>query len=380
MKANAFRDSELLVLSPVNLHPGVGERLLNVLNRQRFLPRTRRRTAFRLRNLPPPTLRANQQLVGATTRTGARLGRFEVPLIEVVDAMDRQVRLAEPAERVVSLVPSESASVADLAGIERLVGRTDYCVEPLGEVDTIPSVGGTKSFDLAAVQALRPDLVLANKEENGRPLVQALMAAGLSVHVSFPCTVDESLRYLESLALLLGVDADRSDPVMNCRTAVQGARRENPSTAVPVFVPIWKDPWMTFDGGAYASDVLEICGADNVFCERQRLYPLAADLGKARPRSGEKVDARDTRYPRIRLEEVVERGARVVLLPDEPYAFTEDDAVVFREIDVSPSLLVEPVDGKDLFWYGTRLAGAIGRITAQVKRLRPVCFGGYPNK
>jgi ABC-type Fe3+-hydroxamate transport system substrate-binding protein len=64
-------------------------------------------------------------------------------MIEVVDAMDRQVRLARPAERVVSLVPSETASVADLVGIEPLVGRTDYCVEPLGEVETIPSVGGT---------------------------------------------------------------------------------------------------------------------------------------------------------------------------------------------------------------------------------------------
>ncbi|MDH3655551.1 MAG: helical backbone metal receptor [Myxococcales bacterium] len=300
-------------------------------------------------------------------------------MIEVVDAMDRQVRLARPAERVVSLVPSETASVADLAGVERLVGRTDYCVEPLGEVETIRSVGGTKSFDVAAVQALRPDLVLANKEENSRPLVQALMSAGLAVHVSFPCTVDESLGYLDSLGLLLGVDADDSALVMKCRTAVKRTRREHRSTAVPVFVPIWKDPWMTFDGRAYASDVLEICGAHNVFSGRPRLYPLAADLGKTRPRTGQKVDARDTRYPRIRLEEVIERGARAVLLPDEPYAFSEDDATAFQELDVSPSLLVEPVDGKDLFWYGTRVAGAVARIRDQVERLRSVCFGGYPN-
>jgi len=301
-------------------------------------------------------------------------------MIEVVDAMDRQVRLARPAERVVSLVPSETVSVADLSGVERLVGRTDYCVEPLGEVETIPSVGGTKSFDVAAVQALRPDLVLANKEENSRPLVQALMSAGLAVHVSFPRTLDESLGYLESLGLLLGVDGDHSDLVMRCRTAAQRARLEHRSMVVPVFVPIWKDPWMTFDGGAYASDVLEICGAHNVFSGRPRLYPLAADLGKTRPRTGQKVDARDTRYPRIRLEEVIERGARAVLLPDEPYAFSEDDATAFRELDVSPSLLVEPVDGKDLFWYGTRAAGAIARIRDQVEQLRSVCFGAYPNK
>ncbi|NNE19578.1 MAG: ABC transporter substrate-binding protein [Myxococcales bacterium] len=294
--------------------------------------------------------------------------------------MDRQVRLAQPAARVVSLVPSETASVADLAGVERLVGRTDYCVEPLGKVEAIQSVGGTKGFDVAAVQALRPDLVLANKEENSRPLVEALMSAGLAVHVSFPCTVDASLEYLDSLCLLLGVDAKCSDSVKKCRAAAKRARREQENMAVPVFVPIWKDPWMTFDGGAYASDILEICGAHNVFSGRPRLYPLAADLGKTKPRIGPKVRARDTRYPRIRLEEIIERGARAVLLPDEPYAFSEDDATAFRELDVSPSLLTEPVDGKDLFWYGTRVAGAIVRICDQVEQLRSVCFGGYANK
>ena len=300
-------------------------------------------------------------------------------MIEVTDALDRQVRLARPAERVVSLVPSETASVADLVGVERLVGRTDYCVEPLGEVETIPSVGGTKGFDVGAVRALRPDLVLANKEENSRPLVQALMADGLAVHVSFPCTVDQSLHYLESLALLLGVDADQSLELVSCRTAAHPVRREKEGKAVPVFVPIWREPWMTFDGGAYASDLLEICGAHNVFSKRPRLYPLAADLGKASPRAGGNLDERDTRYPRIRLDEVLERGARAVLLPDEPYAFGDEDAAVFRALDVSPPLLVEPVDGKDLFWYGTRVAGAVARVREQVERLRASCFGGQPN-
>lgn len=302
--------------------------------------------------------------------------RPEVGMIEVIDALDRQVRLERPAKRVVSLVPSETASVADLAGVERLVGRTDYCVEPLGEVETIPSVGGTKGFDVAAVCALGPDLVLANKEENSRPLVQALMAAGLTVHVSFPCTVDQSLHYLDSLALLLGVDADQSGELRSCRTAAGRVRREREGKAVPVFVPIWREPWMTFDGGAYASDLLEACGAHNVFSERPRLYPLAADLGKASPRAGGNLDVRDTRYPRIRLEEVRERGARAVLLPDEPYAFGDEDAAVFRALDVSPPLRVEPVDGKDLFWYGTRVAGAVARIREQVERLRASCFGG----
>lgn len=296
-------------------------------------------------------------------------------MIEVIDATDRQVKLVRPPGRVVSLVPSETASVAALVGADRLVGRTDYCVEPAGLVEGICSVGGTKGFDVDAVQALKPDLVLANKEENSRPLVQALLERGLTVHVSFPCTIDQSVAYLETLCLLLGVDPDVAEPLAACRSAVRLARSVDRTEPLPVFVPIWKDPWMTFDQGAYASDVLELCGAHNVFSGRSRRYPLAADLGKAAAWTEERMRRRDTRYPRIRLEEVVERGARAVLLPDEPYAFGEQDAQTFERLPSSLPLVVERVDGKDLFWYGTHLANAARRLRAQIGALRSTCFG-----
>lgn len=300
-------------------------------------------------------------------------------MIEVTDAIDRQVRLARPPRRVVSLVPSETLSVAELVGVEHIVGRTDYCVEPAGAVERIPSVGGTKGFEVDAVTALRPDLVLANKEENSRPLVQALIAAGLPVHVSFPCTVDESLAYLETLCVLLGIDAAHAVPVQRCRAAVAAATRRQYAEPLPVFVPIWKEPWMTFDEGAYASDVLRVCGAHNVFAGRPRQYPLAADLGKIAPPSGAQAADRDTRYPRIRLEEVVDRGARAVFLPDEPYAFCEADAADFAALPSEAPLVAELVDGKDLFWYGTHLARAVERLSGDVARARSHCFGSASN-
>lgn len=296
-------------------------------------------------------------------------------MIEVTDATDRPVTLERPPTRVVSLVPSETASVAALVGAARLVGRTNFCVEPAGLVEAIPSVGGTKGFDVDAVKALRPDLVLANKEENSRSLVQALIDAGLTVHVSFPRTVDQSLAYLETLCLLLGVRPERAQPLTACRSAVRHARHVEHEEPLPVFVPIWKEPWMTFDEGAYASDVLELCGAYNVFSGRPRRYPLAADLGDADAWAAHRVRRRDTRYPRIRLEEVVERGARAVLLPDEPYAFAEDDARSLENLASSRPLLVQPVDGKDLFWYGTHLARAVPRLRQQIAALRSSCFG-----
>ena len=291
-------------------------------------------------------------------------------MIRVRDALGQHLELPEPPKRVVSLVPSETASLVDLVGVEPLVGRTDFCVEPEPLIDAVPTVGGTKGFDVGTVVDLEPDLILANKEENSRPLVESLIKAGLRVHVSFPCTVGESNLYLERLCRLFDLHPDESSHVRRCREAAANATASPQIDLVPVFVPIWKDPWMTFDGSAYASDVLRAAGAINVFEGRARRYPLAADLGKTTPWSDERVGERDTRYPRIRQEEVTERGARLVLLPDEPYAFGEKDVDAFRELFARDATEVELVDGKDLFWYGTRAASAIAHLRVRVDRFR----------
>jgi hypothetical protein len=132
---------------------------------------------------------------------------------------------------------------------------------------------------------------------------------------------------------------------------------------------------MTFDERAYASDVLEVCGALNVFAERRRRYPLAADLGKVKAYSDERVAERDTRYPRIRVDEVIERGARGALLPDEPYAFGAEDAAELESLDAHPRIVAKLVDGKNLFWYGTHVAHAVERLVADVAELRARSVG-----
>jgi ABC-type Fe3+-hydroxamate transport system substrate-binding protein len=278
--------------------------------------------------------------------------------IVVVDALGCEVRLSSPARRIVSLVPSETLSVAAIADVERLAGRTEFCVEPAGEIERVPTVGGTKSIDVAAIIALAPDLVLANKEENTPSAVLALRAAGLPVHVSFPCTVDASNAYLRALARLCGVDADASAPIVAAERAVSAAVR-TPRPSRRVFVPIWRDPWMTFDARTFASDLLALAGADNLFADRARRYPLAADVAEAAP-----VDPgdRDTRYPRVSLEEVAARAPDLILLPDEPYAFGEADAVALRARFPGARVLLAP--GADLFWYGTHVAAGLERLAS----------------
>jgi ABC-type Fe3+-hydroxamate transport system substrate-binding protein len=106
--------------------------------------------------------------------------------IQVIDDRNRPVCVAGPPERIVSLVPSDTYNLVRLNGRARLVGRTRYCVEPAGEVEDVPTVGGTKDADVEAILALHPDLVLANQEENTRQMVGKLENQGVKVLVAFP--------------------------------------------------------------------------------------------------------------------------------------------------------------------------------------------------
>ncbi|MBK8172946.1 MAG: ABC transporter substrate-binding protein [Sandaracinaceae bacterium] len=291
-------------------------------------------------------------------------------MLEVVDALGRAIALSRPATRVVSLVPSETLSVVDLAGLDRLIGRTTYCVEPRGVIESIPTCGGTKNIDVDKIIALAPDLVLANQEENSKKEVLKLIEAGVPVHVSFPQTLGESRAYLSTLARLLGVNED-APALREVDDATKHARLHARVDRVSVFVPIWMDPLMTFDGRTFASSILAAVGADNVFADRKRRYPLAADIGQAHALSEEQVADRDTRYPRVTLSEIETRAPQAVLLPDEPHPFTPADEAVFSGLRIPAARRAQVIqlDGKDLFWYGTRVTIGLPRLCAQITAL-----------
>ena len=131
-------------------------------------------------------------------------------------------------------------------------------------------------------------------------------------------------------------------------------------------------PLMTIDARTFISDMLAMAGAENVFADRKRRYPLAADLGGAVPLDDEHVGERDTRYPRVTMDEVNARAPELILLPDEPHPFTEEDAQVFRS-GTTPAAAREAIvttDGKDLCWYGARSVDGLPRLRALVDRHR----------
>jgi ABC-type Fe3+-hydroxamate transport system substrate-binding protein len=292
-------------------------------------------------------------------------------VIRTTDARGREILLARPPRRIVSLVPSDTYSLVALGVAERIVGRTRYCVEPAGVVSGIEALGGTKNPDVEAIIQRFPDLVVANQEENTQRDLERIAQAGIAVYVSFPKRVWEGLAHLARLAQLLDVadDAAVKDLLRGHYDTLQRAEAwRRGITPVRAFCPIWMEPLMTVNADTFMSDALDLAGAENVFAARQRRYPLAADLGRGKPLSAEETAGRDTRYPRVTWEEIVERAPELVVLPDEPHEFSEADAERFSALDVPAAKrgAIVFANGKDFSWYGARGLEGIERVRALV--------------
>jgi ABC-type Fe3+-hydroxamate transport system substrate-binding protein len=279
--------------------------------------------------------------------------------------------LNHPPQRVVSLVPSVTETLFEFGLGDRLAGVTDYCVYP-AEAQRKPKMGGTKNPDLKRIQAALPDLIIANQEENRKEDVGALRAAGLKVWVTFPCTVQEAVDGLSAMTRLFRVPRFGQQIAMLEKSLEWASLAAENAAPVRVFCPIWREPsaaegqprwWMTINEDTYVHDLLRVCGGENIFADRERLYPLAADVGQ-----GESKDTgRDTRYPRVTPEEVAERAPDVILLPSEPYPFAEADLAAFETFPDLPAVKnnrIHLVDGSLLTWHGIRLARALAELPA----------------
>jgi ABC-type Fe3+-hydroxamate transport system substrate-binding protein len=286
--------------------------------------------------------------------------------------LDDQGRAFPPglaAKRIVSLVPSDTYTLVRLGAADRLVGRTDYCTEPREAVAGVPTIGGTKNPRITEVLDLAPDLVIANQEENGRRDIDALLEKGVKVFVTMPRRFGDGMGLVARLARLLGIHQDENVKELvrsNYHLVRQAEEARALLTPLRVFVPIWMDPLMTANSDTFLSDALDLVGAKNVFADRTRRYPLAADLGVAQPLPEDKLEGKDTRYPRITLDEVIAAQPEVVLLPDEPHDFTEADAAIFRALGIPAATHgnVQKIVGKDIMWPGQQAIDGLARLAS----------------
>lgn len=276
--------------------------------------------------------------------------------------------------RVVSLVPSWTGTLIDLGLARVLAAVTDYCPQPPGAA--LPRLGGPKNINLPALLAFKPDLVLANQEENQRQQIEAIAGAGVPVWLTFPATIQDAVTDLYTVARLF-----RSEHALRAAQelersggwAIHSAAQQPP---VRVFCPIWQgtfEPdtrwWMTFNDGTYSSAVLAACGGTNVFGDLARRYPLQAGLGLA---EAEDPGGRDTRYPLVGVEAVRAARPEVILLPDEPYPYTSEQVAdlqaTFADTPAAQNGRILPVAGALLHWPGTMLARALAELPALLRR------------
>lgn len=250
----------------------------------------------------------------------------------VTDDIGAAASIAREARRIVSLVPSLTEAIAATRP-ETLVAATKWCTHPAG-LD-VERVRGTKNPDIRRIIELRPDVVIANKEENRRKDVETLRAAGVPVWVTVTETVPGAIASLGRMfTLALGWD----EPDWLQQTG-QLWSADPPSRMLRVAIPIWRNPWMVVGRDTFTGDLAARLGLANVFA------------------------AHAERYPHVTIEEITDGRPDCIVLPDEPYPFSEDDGP-----DAFPPGQCALVDGRALTWYGPSLLHARDKILGALLR------------
>ncbi len=249
--------------------------------------------------------------------------------------------------RVVSLVPSTTETIFALGRGHLMVGVTDYCTRPRVMPPQVERVGGTKTPDMDRIRRLRPDLVLANFEENRKEDVLAL-AEWTEVEVAHPRTVEEALRDIERLGALLGARKRADDLVRRIEHEID--LLHTAARAFRYAYLVWRDPWMAAGPETYISDLLSLGGGRNV---------IGAGAGAGR-------------YPTLELDALARLAPDVVMLPDEPYQFgAEHVREIAALLGAEWTHRCHLVSGEDFCWHGARLLEGLPAYRRWLSKLDP---------
>lgn len=226
--------------------------------------------------------------------------------------------------KIISLVPSVTETL--LAWNIEPTACTRFCEQP-----SLHHVGGTKDPDIGAIVALKPDLVVVDREENRKADAESLIAQGIAVCDLHVVSVHDVPREMQRLSDLVG------GPTLELGELVEHELRG------VAFVPIWRRPWMTISRETYGATLLRCLGI-HVF------QPDSPDA-----------------YPTLRDEDLASVHAQMVLLPTEPYVFAERHIAEVQERTGIADVRI--IDGKDLFWWGARTQDALTRLGNDLVRL-----------
>ncbi len=236
--------------------------------------------------------------------------------------------LLYPPKRIISLVPSQTELLYDLGLEAETVGITKFCVHPQGWFKTKDRIGGTKTVSIKKIHQLKPDLIIANKEENVKAQIEAL-AFDHPVWLTDVNNLQDALKMIADIGQLTGKNEEAISLIDEISKAFD--------TLIPNKQPvktaylIWRKPYMAAGGDTFINDMLLRCGFQNVFAAK-------------------------TRYPEISIADLQTTNCKLLLLSSEPYPFKQ------KHIDELSSQLPDTkivlADGEYFSWYGSRLLKA----------------------
>ena len=243
----------------------------------------------------------------------------------MVSVDDRGIPLSFDAvpQRIVSLVPSLTETLVDLGAESQIVGLTKFCIHPDHLRRERTRIGGTKGVNLGAIMDLRPDLVIANLEENDAQDVMALEIAGIPCWVCDVRSVERAFQLLSDLGALVGCTEAGQSMTTEARNQWAEARTQFEPVPKKVAYAVWRSPWMWAGSDAYIQDVLRWWG-----------WTPWPD---------------DPRYPEYDMAALKAAQVAGVMLPSEPFPFKVEHQ---SECAGLPSRLV---DGEMFSWYGSRM-------------------------
>ena len=234
-----------------------------------------------------------------------------------------------PARRIVSLVPSLTELLADLALEEETVGITKFCVHPHHWFKNKDRMGGTKDVRLNRVADAQPDLVIASKEENVKEQVEAI-AQHFPVLLTDIVDLDSALETIQHIGELCNRRAKAAEMAIDISRRFEELSADITQAKTAAYL-IWKDPYMAVGGDTYINNMMQCAGFTNVFAQKNR-------------------------YPETNFDELASLAPDFVLLSSEPYPFGQKHLAELS--DHLPQSRVMLVDGEMFSWYGSRLLKA----------------------
>ena len=193
--------------------------------------------------------------------------------IAVVDDAGRAVELGAPASRIVALAPHIVENLYAAGAGEHIVGAVDYSDFP-DAARAIPRVGSFSAFSLEAVIAAQPDLVVIWGSGNGMGTLAKLAPLRVPVYVSEPRALADIPRGLRALGALAGSAETAEIAARQFESGIDALRRAHAGERpLRVLFQIWNQPLQTVSGDHLISEVLALCGGENLFADARTLAP-----------------------------------------------------------------------------------------------------------